>query len=60
MRKAVDFEKHLPSAKKYVDLQLAVMEKYGSRPVLTREKYESMIEEIAKIVARGALERPKT
>lgn len=36
------------SAKDYVDKQLAVMEKYGSRPELSAARYHALIDEVLK------------
>lgn len=41
-----DFEK---SAEKYVVEQLAIMEKYGSRPVLSDAEFKALVEEITEV-----------
>jgi hypothetical protein len=40
------------SAKEYVDRQLAVMEKYGSKPELSQARYEQLVEDVANTVLK--------
>jgi hypothetical protein len=51
-RKAIKLEPFRPAAQEYVDRQLAVMEKYGSRPNLSEKQYQELVDRIAAIAAQ--------
>lgn len=48
-----EFKEIWESAKKYVDIQLAVMEKHGSKPDLGMDRYFRLIEDVAAVVIRS-------
>jgi hypothetical protein len=43
---------HLSRAKVYVDEQLAIMQKYGHAPKLSRKRYEALIADVARTAKR--------